>query len=87
MVSSWTLWQASAQKKRVEVIPNTGIMNPAISRTATSVQMMYRGRVTGFLNPAREILGISTLLAQNATFRVQGELGRPISPTLVWRTI
>ena len=60
MVSSWTLWQASAQKKRVEVIPNTGIMNPAIRRTATSVQMMYRGRVTGFLNPSSEMRAMET---------------------------
>ena len=40
IVSSCTLWQPSEQNQRVEVTPRTGIMTAAITRTATSVQMM-----------------------------------------------
>jgi heme/copper-type cytochrome/quinol oxidase subunit 3 len=57
------LWQLWEQNQNVDVTPITGIMTAMITMTATTVQMMYRGRRTGSLNPAREIFAMTTLLA------------------------
>ncbi len=58
IVSSWTLWQPSEQNQNVEVTPKATIMTAANTKTATPVQMMYRGRRTGSLNPDNEIFAM-----------------------------
>src|SRR5450756_648357 len=46
IVSSWTLWQTSAQNHLVDVAPNAMTTRTASSRTTAPVQMTARGRVT-----------------------------------------